>query len=160
MNDRTGGRIVMLLSEPSCIPYSKVYFFVSIGGKMINPRPRNSNNSNNERWLNILPKGCNLILPVGQSLYTSMTTSSSSCPAILYITSFQWLAQASAATLGSARSSPVHCGPEVHLMMWSMVCGTPHTLASEHASFHFFMDALQRPSPTRRRFRVFQTAQG
>ena len=45
-------------------------------------------------------------------------------------------------------------------MMCSMVCGSPHTHASEDANVHFFMDALQRPSPTRRRFRVFQTAQG
>ena len=44
--------------------------------------------------------------------------------------------------------------------MWSMVCGSPHTQASEDVNVHFFMDALQRPSPTRRRFRVFQTVQG
>ena len=82
------------------------------------------------------------------------------CPAIFYISSFQWVAQASAAAFGSARSCPVHFGAYLHLMMCSIVCGSPHAHASEDANVHFFMDALQRPSPTRRRFRVFQTAQG
>ena len=64
------------------------------------------------------------------------------------------------AWFGQVRPSPVHCGAWLQLMMCSMVWGSPHIHESDVASFHLFMDALHRPSPTRRRFRAFQTAQG
>ena len=67
---------------------------------------------------------------------------------------------ASTAALGSARSSPVHCGAWRHLIMCSIVCSCPHSQVSDDVSFHFFMDAWHLPSPTRSRFRVFQTPQG
>ena len=44
--------------------------------------------------------------------------------------------------------------------MCSIVCSCPHSQVSDDVSFHFFMDAWHLPSPTRSRFRVFQTAQG
>ena len=73
--------------------------------------------------------------------HTSPLCSSSLCLAIFYITSFQWLAQASTAVFGSARSSPVHCGAWRHLIMCSIVCSCPHSQVSDDVSFHFFMDA-------------------
>ena len=42
-------------------------------------------------------------------------------------------------------------------MMWSAVCsGSPHSHAALSASPHFFTDALYRPTPVRRLFRVVQ----
>ena len=43
------------------------------------------------------------------------------------------------------------------LMMWSAVCsGSPHSHAALSARPHFFIDALNRPTPVRSLFRVVQ----
>ena len=73
---------------------------------------------------------------------------------------YQVLPMATAAAVGSARSSPVHRGAWEQFMRCSIVWGSPHAHALEVVKLHLFMEALHLPSPTQSRFSVFQTAQG